>query len=282
MSNDYLQKGGEWMEKKVIQYASRDAVQYARRWALSRNRAYNDFTKGGGDCMNFVSQCLYAGGLSFKNNGFEWHGLRGGSSFSWRGVDSFLKLLKNYQQFGSPRLEFSCEETPESLKAGDLVFTVAEGVPGDIERNPSHVVILSRDYADRGQLVVCGHTVDQLDAVKRRDDTRCTYIHIEQIAFDFSAEDYADERDRVTASYELGERILKRCAAKDSRVKRLQKRLACLGYDAGEPDGVFGAQTEAAVRGFQKISGAQFGLKVDGIVGDQTKEALTYPRKWLL
>ena len=180
------------MEKKVIQYASRDAVQYARRWALSRNRAYNDFTKGGGDCMNFVSQCLYAGGLPFKNNGFEWHGLRGGSSFSWRGVDSFLKQLKNYQQFGSPRLEFFCEETPESLKAGDLVFTVAEGVPGDIERNPSHVAILSRDYADRGQLVVCGHTVDQLDAVKRRDDTRCTYIHIEQIAFDFSAEDYTE------------------------------------------------------------------------------------------
>ena len=142
--------------------------------------------------MNFVSQCLYAGGLPFKNNGFEWHGLRGGSSFSWRGVDSFLKLLKNYQQFGSPRLEFSCEETPESLKAGDLVFTVAEGVPGDIERNPSHVAILSRDYADRGQLVVCGHTVDQLDAVKRRDDTRCTYIHIEQIAFDFAAEDYTE------------------------------------------------------------------------------------------
>ena len=164
------------MEGKVIQYARRDAVQYARRWALSRNRDYNDFTKGGGDCMNFVSQCLYAGGLPFKNNGFEWHGLRGGSSFSWRGVDSFLKQLKNYQQFGSPRLEFSCEETPESLKAGDLVFTVTEGVPGDIERNPSHVVILSRDYADRGQLVVCGHTVDQLDSVKRRDDTRCTYV----------------------------------------------------------------------------------------------------------
>ena len=108
------------------------------------------------------------------------------------------------------------------------------------------------------------------------------YIHIEQIVFDFAAEDYADERDRVTAAYELGERILKRRAAKDSCVKRLQKRLAYLGYDAGEPDGVFGAQTEAAVRGFQKISGAQFGLKVDGIVGDQTKEALTYPRKWLL
>ncbi|MFQ9447036.1 MAG: amidase domain-containing protein [Christensenellales bacterium] len=54
------------MEKKVIQYASRDAVQYAQRWALSRNRDYNDFTKGGGDCMNFVSQCLYAGGAAFQ------------------------------------------------------------------------------------------------------------------------------------------------------------------------------------------------------------------------
>ena len=30
------------MEGKVIQYARRDAVQYARRWALSRNRDYND------------------------------------------------------------------------------------------------------------------------------------------------------------------------------------------------------------------------------------------------
>lgn len=270
------------MKKKVIQYVGQDAVQYARQWALSRNRVYNDFTKGGGDCMNFVSQCLHAGGMPFKNNGFVWYGLRGRSSFSWRGVDSFLKLLKNYQKFGSPRLEFSCERTPENLKAGDLVFTVAEGVPGDIERNPSHVVILSCDYADKGQLMVCGHTVDQLDTVKHRDDAHCTYIHIEQIAFDFTTEDYADERDRVTAGYELGERVIKRCVVKDSRVKRLQKRLSYLGYDVGEPDGIFGIQTEAAVRGFQKISGAQFGLKVDGIVGDQTKEALTYPRKWLL
>ena len=251
---------GDWMEGKVIQYARRDAVQYARRWALSRNRAYNDFTKGGGDCMNFVSQCLYAGGLPFKNNGFEWHGLRGGSSFSWRGVDSFLKQLKNYQQFGSPRLEFSCEETPESLKAGDLVFTVAEGVPGDIERNPSHVVILSHDYADRGQLVVCGHTVDQLDAVKRRDDTRCTYIHIEQIAFDFAAEDYADERDRVTAAYELGEHIEKTCGERFA-CETTAKRLAYLGYDAGVNLTAYLAHKRKRQCRFQKISGAQFGLK---------------------
>ena len=37
------------------------AVHYAQRWALSRNPAYYDFDALGGDCTNFISQCLYAG-----------------------------------------------------------------------------------------------------------------------------------------------------------------------------------------------------------------------------
>lgn len=111
------------MEGKVIQYARRDAVQYARRWALSRNRAYNDFTKGGGDCMNFVSQCLYAGGLPFKNNGFEWRGLRGGSSFSWRGVDSFLKLLKTISNLDRPDWNFPAKKRRKVSKRAILFYS---------------------------------------------------------------------------------------------------------------------------------------------------------------
>ena len=34
------------------------AVEYAQRWALSRNPLFYDFTGGGGNCTNFVSQCL--------------------------------------------------------------------------------------------------------------------------------------------------------------------------------------------------------------------------------
>ena len=37
------------------------AVAYARRWALERNPDYLNFDGLGGDCTNFVSQCLYAG-----------------------------------------------------------------------------------------------------------------------------------------------------------------------------------------------------------------------------
>ncbi|MBO5247741.1 MAG: amidase domain-containing protein [Clostridia bacterium] len=37
------------------------AVEYARRWAMNRNPKYYDFEHIGGDCTNFVSQCLFAG-----------------------------------------------------------------------------------------------------------------------------------------------------------------------------------------------------------------------------
>lgn len=40
----------------------RAEIDYARKWALSRNPAYYDFEAIGGDCTNFVLQCLYAGG----------------------------------------------------------------------------------------------------------------------------------------------------------------------------------------------------------------------------
>ncbi len=38
------------------------AVSYAHQWAFARNPAYLNFQGIGGDCTNFVSQCLKAGG----------------------------------------------------------------------------------------------------------------------------------------------------------------------------------------------------------------------------
>jgi len=49
-------------------------------------------------------------------------------------------------------------------------------------------------------------------------------------------------------------------------VKMLQELLLSFGYDPGPVDGVFGAQTKAAVISFQD----DLGLEPDGIVGPQT------------
>ena len=44
-----------------LPYNRTAAVEYARKWALTRNPAFYDFEEIGGDCTNFASQCIYAG-----------------------------------------------------------------------------------------------------------------------------------------------------------------------------------------------------------------------------
>lgn len=45
----------------LIDYNRIEAKKYAKKWAFSRNPKYYAFDNVGGDCTNFVSQCLLAG-----------------------------------------------------------------------------------------------------------------------------------------------------------------------------------------------------------------------------
>ena len=61
--------------------------------------------------------------------------------------------------------------------------------------------------------------------------------------------------------------------SKGSTVKTVQQKLKNWGYYKGSVDGIFGAKTKEAVKYFQRKNG----LKVDGIVGNQTLKALGMP-----
>jgi hypothetical protein len=52
-------------------YMRNAAYGYANQWYGARNPHYSDYTGSGGDCANFVSQCLIAGGVSL------WQGTDG-------------------------------------------------------------------------------------------------------------------------------------------------------------------------------------------------------------
>jgi N-acetylmuramoyl-L-alanine amidase len=74
------------------------------------------------------------------------------------------------------------------------------------------------------------------------------------------------------ARLSLGDRLLSlagRLYAGDD-VAALQERLAELGFDTGRVDGVFGQQTEAALKAFQR----EYGLRSDGVCGPATLRAL--------
>lgn len=77
--------------------------------------------------------------------------------------------------------------------------------------------------------------------------------------------DYISGDDELVNPPPLSEKALSR-----SELKLLQVRLNALGHDAGEPDGVMGPQTRAALRGFQSAAG----LIADGYPDDRTRQAL--------
>lgn len=58
--------------------------------------------------------------------------------------------------------------------------------------------------------------------------------------------------------------------SRGEEVKKIQQKLKNWGYYAGSVDGVYGWQTENAVRSFQKKNG----LTVDGIAGQKTLNAM--------
>lgn len=74
----------------------RDAgVAYAVKWALKRNPAYYNFDNIGGDCTNFISQCLYAGAKRMNYTPtFGWYYNSVSSrSPSWTGVIFLNRFL---------------------------------------------------------------------------------------------------------------------------------------------------------------------------------------------
>ena len=54
-------------------YNRQKAVDYAREWYDDRNDEFYSYSDWSGDCANFTSQCLYAGGIPMDS---EWHSRR--------------------------------------------------------------------------------------------------------------------------------------------------------------------------------------------------------------
>lgn len=110
----------------TIDYDRQAAVDYAREWAFRRNPRYFDFTDYGGDCTNFVSQCLYAGcGVMNYTPEYGWYYIDAGQRApSWTGTSFLYNFLVNNASvgpFGTPLGPFPLAEQPAEILPGDVV-----------------------------------------------------------------------------------------------------------------------------------------------------------------
>lgn len=104
---------------REIEYNRAAAVTYARKWALKRNSAYYDFENIGGDCTNFVSQCIYEGARIMNFTpimGWYYRSLSDRTP-SWSGVEQLCEFLVNNKSVGPYARIVSENES----KPGDIV-----------------------------------------------------------------------------------------------------------------------------------------------------------------
>ena len=103
----------------ILPYHREQAVAYANQWALSRNPRYLDFENLGGDCTNFISQCLFAGAKVMNYTPtFGWYYLTSENrTASWTGVEYLYKFLTENKGDGP----FASVVPPSALLPGDII-----------------------------------------------------------------------------------------------------------------------------------------------------------------
>ena len=103
----------------VYNYNRRRAYEYALVWAYRRNPLFIDFTGIGGNCTNFVSQCILAGSciMNFTPT-FGWYYISSEDRApAWSGVEFLYNFLTTNDGEGP----FGTERDVTMLSVGDVV-----------------------------------------------------------------------------------------------------------------------------------------------------------------
>ena len=160
---------------KMRAYDRLSAVRYARRWALGRNPAYADFENMGGDCTNFVSQCLFAGcGVMDFTPVSGWYYVKlNERAPAWSGtvyLHRFLTENRGQGPFGRPA-------ALQDVLPGDVVQW------GDEKGRFFHTGLIT---GTQPQLLVCAHTRDALDRpLHSYTHAQVRFVHVLGAMVDF-------------------------------------------------------------------------------------------------
>ena len=100
-------------------------IEYARRWAFFYFFAYYNFENIGGDCTNFISQCLYAGGavMNYTKDTGWYYNSPSDRAAAWTGVEQFYRFIVTNTGTGP----FGSVVALEQAAAGDVIQLSTNG-----------------------------------------------------------------------------------------------------------------------------------------------------------
>ena len=133
-------------------YNRQNVYEYAKKWAYGRNPKYYNYDSIGGDCTNFVSQCIYAGCNQMNyNKANGWYYINGNDkSPSWTGVQFLYNFLISNKTSG-PQGE---ETTINHLNLGDVIQLSFDGTTF------SHSLIVVQNGSSIYNTLIAAHTFD--------------------------------------------------------------------------------------------------------------------------
>ncbi len=158
----------------IKEYNRQRAVEYAARWAFDRSPLFESYNGIGGDCTNFISQCVYAGSCVMNYiRDFGWYYISPTNRApAWTGVEFFYNFLTGNDGVGP----FAEEVSEGLLQEGDVIQLGGED--GDYY----HTLIVT-GFEPNGYLV-SAHSNDAFDRpLYTYDYTRIRFLHILGVRF---------------------------------------------------------------------------------------------------
>ena len=160
-------------------YNRQRAVEYARTWARRRNPLFIDFTGIGGNCTNFVSQCILAGSCTMNYTpNFGWYYISPEERApAWSSVEYFYDFITEKEEFKENNGgvgPYATEVTREAVEVGDAVQYAT--VDGDWY----HTVIVTK--LEDGEIYVSAQSDDALDRpISSYNFATARFLHIEGV-----------------------------------------------------------------------------------------------------
>ena len=158
---------------KELIYDRNKVIEYAKKWALSRNPKYYNFDNVGGDCTSFVSQCIFAGAnvMNYTKD-VGWYYIDGNNkSPSWSGVDFLYKFLTNNKSVGPYGKEVKINE----IEIGDIAQLSFDG---DKFEHTLVIVNIENKFT-LSKIKIASHTFDSFNkAISEYLFQKIRFIHI--------------------------------------------------------------------------------------------------------